>query len=49
MIFKGRIAEFPRIIYQSKQDCDEVVEHLLRTDPKMYKGISSQPYVKQIN
>jgi len=49
MIFKGKTAQFPRIIYETKAICDEVVKYLLETDSTMYKGISAQPYVKQIN
>ena len=48
MIFKGKLAQFPRIIYASKKECDEVVEGLLKTDKNMYTGITAEPYIKQI-
>jgi hypothetical protein len=48
MIFKGKLAQFPRIIYESKNRCEEIISHLLKTDKKMYAGITAEPYVKQI-
>jgi hypothetical protein len=48
MIFKGKIKQFPCIIYQSKKECDETIAGLVKINTQMYAGLTSEPYVKQI-
>jgi hypothetical protein len=46
MIYKGNTKQFPCIVYESSDECTQVINWLVKIDPKRYEGLKPKEVSK---